>query len=266
MLRASELVVFDGRTLIARHERSTVRGSATLLLDHYLEVLVSKPGALPGATALAQARAAGSFTAAHEAFWAPARKAGGDAAGTRELVDVLLLHRPMSAGDVVGGITAALAVGTGPRRHRRGRGPPDRPGPRPPGRARAHDRCRRNPARAGGEPDPAQARRSGRSHRRAAGFTDPRLCAAIVDRLTYGGHIIETGTDSYRLAATLAQRATEAHAATQLGDRPPPELLRDVDELPRRSIPPPDTVDGGPAHAYDGKERATDPDARAVKD
>jgi len=38
-------------------------------------------------------------------------------------------------------------------------------------------------------------------------FTDPRLCAAIVDRLTYGGNIIETGTDSYRLAATLAGRA-----------------------------------------------------------
>ncbi|WP_281259436.1 IS21-like element helper ATPase IstB [Actinomadura meyerae] len=28
-------------------------------------------------------------------------------------------------------------------------------------------------------------------------FTDPRLCAAIVDRLTFGGTIIETGTDSY---------------------------------------------------------------------
>jgi DNA replication protein DnaC len=36
-------------------------------------------------------------------------------------------------------------------------------------------------------------------------FTDPRLCAAIVDRLTFGGHIIETGTQSYRLTATLAQ-------------------------------------------------------------
>jgi DNA replication protein DnaC len=36
-------------------------------------------------------------------------------------------------------------------------------------------------------------------------FTDPRLCAAIVDRLTYGGTIIETGTDSYRLAQTRAQ-------------------------------------------------------------
>jgi DNA replication protein DnaC len=38
-------------------------------------------------------------------------------------------------------------------------------------------------------------------------FTDPRLCAAIVDRLTFGGHIIETGTDSYRLAHSRAQQA-----------------------------------------------------------
>ena len=36
-------------------------------------------------------------------------------------------------------------------------------------------------------------------------FTDPRLCAAIVDRLTFGGNIIETGTNSYRLARTRAQ-------------------------------------------------------------
>jgi len=35
-------------------------------------------------------------------------------------------------------------------------------------------------------------------------FTDPRLCAAIVDRLTFGRNIIETGTDSYRLAAARA--------------------------------------------------------------
>jgi DNA replication protein DnaC len=39
-------------------------------------------------------------------------------------------------------------------------------------------------------------------------FTDPRLCAAIVDRLTFAGHIIETGTTSYRLAHTRAQQTT----------------------------------------------------------
>jgi DNA replication protein DnaC len=33
-------------------------------------------------------------------------------------------------------------------------------------------------------------------------FTDPRLAAAIVDRITYRAHIIQTGTTSYRLAAT----------------------------------------------------------------
>jgi DNA replication protein DnaC len=30
-------------------------------------------------------------------------------------------------------------------------------------------------------------------------FTDPRLAAAIIDRITYKAHIIETGTNSYRL-------------------------------------------------------------------
>ncbi|MFI5898451.1 ATP-binding protein [Actinoplanes sp. NPDC051513] len=39
-------------------------------------------------------------------------------------------------------------------------------------------------------------------------FTDPRLCAAIVDRLTFGGTILETGTDSYRLAQATKQRTT----------------------------------------------------------
>ena len=37
-------------------------------------------------------------------------------------------------------------------------------------------------------------------------FTDPRLCAATVDRLTFGGTINETGTDSYRLAHIRASQ------------------------------------------------------------
>ena len=41
-------------------------------------------------------------------------------------------------------------------------------------------------------------------------FTDPRLCAAIVDRLTFGGNIIETGTSSYRLAHARIQRSRNA--------------------------------------------------------
>jgi transposase len=110
-LRASEVVVFDGRVEVCRHARSVNRGSQTLVLDHYLEVLLRKPGALPGATALVQARQAGMFTATHEAFWAAARRAHGDAAGTRALIDVLLLHRHTPAADVIAGINVALSVG-----------------------------------------------------------------------------------------------------------------------------------------------------------
>ena len=43
-------------------------------------------------------------------------------------------------------------------------------------------------------------------------FTDPRLCSAIVDRVTFNAHIIETGTQSYRLrtsrTTTRTKRAT----------------------------------------------------------
>jgi len=111
LLRATEVLVFDGRTPVARHPRATVRGSEVLVLDHYLEVLARKPGALPGATALVHARASGSFTATHEAFWAAARASGGDSAGTRTLIEVLLLHRQLPAAAVVAGMKAALALG-----------------------------------------------------------------------------------------------------------------------------------------------------------
>jgi len=39
-----------------------------------------------------------------------------------------------------------------------------------------------------------------------ATFTDPRLAAAVVDRLTFNAHIINTGTSSYRLRATRAKK------------------------------------------------------------
>ena len=111
LLHASDLVVYDGRTEVARHERLAGRGGSRLELDHYLEGLLRKPGALPGATVLEQARAAGRFTPVHDAWWAAARTAHGDTAGTRALVEVLLLHRRMAHEHVVAGIAAALRAG-----------------------------------------------------------------------------------------------------------------------------------------------------------
>lgn len=110
-LRASQLVICDGRREVARHPRLTRKGAQSLTLDHYLEVLVRKPGALPGATALVQARESGVFTAAHEAFWGSAREAHGDFVGTRALIEVLLLHRHLPHADVVAALDLVVRVG-----------------------------------------------------------------------------------------------------------------------------------------------------------
>ena len=111
-LSASTVTVFDRNTVVAEHQRAIGKGVKVLNLDHYLEILLRKPGALPGATALVQARAAGMFTMTHDAFWAAARTALGDSAGTRVLIEVLLLHRHLEHADVLGGISAALTVGS----------------------------------------------------------------------------------------------------------------------------------------------------------
>jgi hypothetical protein len=111
LLRATTVQVFDGPRLVAEHERATERGSVTLVLDHYLEVLAYKPGALPGATALVQARKAGVFTAVHERYWAAAKARYGDKTGTQALVEALLLHRTYPHRQVLAGIEAAVAVG-----------------------------------------------------------------------------------------------------------------------------------------------------------
>lgn len=110
-LRANEVWIFDGRNVVARHPRLTRRYTYHDILDHYLEILLVKPGAFAGAAALAQARAEGVFSKTHEAFWAAAKTRCGDREGTRMLIEVLLLHRTLPAGAVVAGMTTVLKVG-----------------------------------------------------------------------------------------------------------------------------------------------------------
>ncbi|WP_067510291.1 hypothetical protein [Actinoplanes sp. TFC3] len=110
-LHASDLVIYDGRNPVARHERLMAKSRSRLNLDHYLEALLRKPGALPGATALEQARAAGRFTPVHDAWWEAVRRVHGDAAGTRALIEVLLLHRHMPHDHVAAGLATAVRAG-----------------------------------------------------------------------------------------------------------------------------------------------------------
>ena len=43
-------------------------------------------------------------------------------------------------------------------------------------------------------------------------FPEPRLCKAVVDRLTFNAHIIETGTESWRFKKTLERHQSAARS------------------------------------------------------
>ena len=111
-LGAESVELFEGSKLVASHERAVGKGRDVLSLDHYLEVFKIKPGAMPGSSALQQARTSGQFTAHHDAFYAEARRRLGDAAGTKAMVEVLLVHRNLPHHAVTAGIEAALGVGS----------------------------------------------------------------------------------------------------------------------------------------------------------
>ena len=110
-LSATTVEVLDAATVVARHERVAGRYVEVLSLDHYLEVLKIKPGALPGATALAQAKACGAFTQTHQRYWDAARRERGDAAGTRALIEVLLAHRSLPAAALQAAMGRSIQTG-----------------------------------------------------------------------------------------------------------------------------------------------------------
>jgi hypothetical protein len=111
-LSARSVEVLDGPRVVARHERAPGRYVEVLTLDHYLEVLTIKPGALPGATALAQAKACGAFTLTHQRYWDAVRRERGDAGGTRALIEVLLAHRTLPTAALMSAMGKAIQAGT----------------------------------------------------------------------------------------------------------------------------------------------------------
>lgn len=105
------LVMVHAGHEVARHRRLYTRHGEQLELDHYLELLVHKPGAFPRARALAQARAAGRWPVSYDRLWSALKERYGEAPGTRQLLDVLILHRSAPGYAVHAAVEQALALG-----------------------------------------------------------------------------------------------------------------------------------------------------------
>lgn len=97
--------------MLARHERCFGRQKQVLDLEHYLDVLLKKPGALAGSTPLAQWRAQGRWPASYDQFWAGLKQRQGKQQGTKAMIDVLLLAREYGALALQQAVTRAVAFG-----------------------------------------------------------------------------------------------------------------------------------------------------------
>jgi hypothetical protein len=97
---------------VAQHERCYGRHQQVLELEHYLEVLQKKPGAMAGSTALEQCRAQGRWPTSYDRFWSMASERNGRQAGTRAMIEVLLLSRTYGAARVRQAVEETLALGS----------------------------------------------------------------------------------------------------------------------------------------------------------
>jgi transposase len=78
---------------VARHDRCFDRQQKILNLEHYLDALTKKPGALAGSTPLEQWRAQGRWPASFDRFWEGLKQRRGKQSGTRAMIEALLLGR-----------------------------------------------------------------------------------------------------------------------------------------------------------------------------
>jgi hypothetical protein len=108
---AHEITFSHDGTVVARHQRLHGRYQVSAQLDHYLDLLGHKPGALARSLALRQQRDRGDWPACFDELWTAISERHGQQEAARQMVDVLLLCRNHDAQTVELAVRGALAAG-----------------------------------------------------------------------------------------------------------------------------------------------------------
>src|SRR5271167_378208 len=96
---------------IARHERGYQRNQQVLELEHYLDVLERKPGALAGSKPLAAWRQRGLWPENYDRLWEELIRRHGKPSGTRQMIEVLSLIKPYGHERVRTAVAEAITLG-----------------------------------------------------------------------------------------------------------------------------------------------------------
>ena len=108
---ASEISFWHDGRQVAVHERLHGHHQISAKLDHYLDLLARKPGALARSLALRQQRDRGDWPACFDELWTAIQERSGRQEAARQMVDVLLLCREHPAEQVELAVRGALAAG-----------------------------------------------------------------------------------------------------------------------------------------------------------
>jgi hypothetical protein len=108
---SDRVLIFYGRELVASWTRCWELNGERLDLDHYLEVLQYKPGALARSLPLRQAQGSGRWPQAYTEMFTKLKARLGESAAARQMVDVLLLHRGHPLEVVHQAVAGAVAAG-----------------------------------------------------------------------------------------------------------------------------------------------------------
>jgi len=103
--------IWQERECVARHERSFGRYQQVLELEHYLDVLVKKPGAFAGSTPLQQWRERGRWPESFDRLWQSLQQRQGRQAGTREMIELLALGKQHGWEQLRRAVEQALTLG-----------------------------------------------------------------------------------------------------------------------------------------------------------
>jgi transposase len=108
---ASVVELWHAGYCVARHERCYRRQQQILDLEHYLDVLTRKPGALAGSRPLEQQRRAGLWPRSFDDMWQALITRSGKQIGTRHMIELLKLARQFGREHVCQAIDSAMETG-----------------------------------------------------------------------------------------------------------------------------------------------------------
>jgi Mu transposase, C-terminal domain len=95
---------------VARHERSYARRQQILDLEHYLDTLERKPGALAGSRPLARWREAGRWPLSYDQLWGALTERHGKSASTRLMIELLQAGRRLGYARLTAAIETAVLL------------------------------------------------------------------------------------------------------------------------------------------------------------